>query len=148
VLALLLPLGCSDDSGAANAMRVVDEFQTALRAGDRSRCRALITEESATALPSIPWHEVRTRQPLRVLGAEPRNSGYLVQVADPNEGQRQSEFVVVREYGRVVVDLVASAGLTAEFTERPVENGAFEPRELTPADYDLIRQIELARPPR
>ena len=129
-------------------MRVVEEFQIALRAGDRSRCRELITEESAAALPSIPWHAVQAKQPLRVIGAEHGDSGYRVQVADPNEGQRQSEFVVVREYGRIVVDLVATAGLTAEFVERPVENGGFEPRELTPADYDRIRQIELARPPR
>jgi hypothetical protein len=143
-----LPLGCSDDGGAARAMQTVDAFQAALRAGDVAQCRGLVTRESAAALASIPWDRVREQQALRVVGAERGDSFHRVRVEDPNEGGRPAEFIVVREYGRVVVDLVASAGLTAEFVERPVDGGDFAPRELSPADVDRIRQRQLAAPPR
>ncbi|MCA8977120.1 MAG: hypothetical protein KDC98_20525 [Planctomycetes bacterium] len=146
LMAAVLLTGCGRDPGAAQAMAVVDELQAAFCAGDQGRCRKLLTIESAAALPELPWHELRRKQPVTVLGASRRHLGYFVDVSDPNAGGRRGRFVVVPENGHPVVDLVASAGLT--FEERVGEDAREElaPRELTPADYDRIRQHELARP--
>ena len=54
----------------------------------------------------------------------------------------------MREHGRLVVDLVASAGLTARVVEADGSPEVLEPRELTPADWDRIRRYELTQPPR
>ena len=124
-------------------MQLVDEFQTALLAGDERRCRKLVTEASAQALASIPWDAVAKKKPVTVQGAEPLDSGYRIAVLDPNDGGRRAEFIVVREYGRLVVDLIATAGLTAEEVMSGPATHQFEPRQLTPADYDRIRQMEL-----
>jgi hypothetical protein len=56
--------------------------------------------------------------------------------------------VVVREYGKLVVDLVATAGRHAEVVEAAGSTEELLPRELTPADLDRIRLHELAQPPR
>lgn len=146
VLALPWLTGCGRDTAAATAATVLDEFQAALRAGDADRCRTLVTSESAAALDTIPWAAVRKRQPLAIQGVERDNGRFRVRVTDPNDGGRAGEFLVVREYGRLVVDLVATAGLTAE--ELPgTGHEEFVPRELTPRDIDRIRQIQLAKPP-
>lgn len=140
--------GCAADRDAEEAVRVVEALEAALRAGDASRCRRLVTEQSAQALAELPWQQLSARQPLRVVGAEREDARYRVQVRDPNDGDRSAEFLVVREYGRLVVDLVETAGLTAEFVERELPQPEFVPRELTPADYERIRLKQLAEPPR
>lgn len=140
--------GCGGDPGAAAATALVREFETALRAGDAGRCRRLVTAESAAAIAELPWRELRARRPLAVVGAEPEGSGYRVHVEDPNAGGGPGAFVVVREYGTLVVDLVATAGLTAEFTERELAEPEFVPQELTPADVDRAIRKQLATPPR
>ena len=147
-LGILLAGACSRDDGAADARAAVDALQAALHGGDRARCRELVTAESAQALPSLPWAELRQRTPLVVLGARPRHAGWFVDVGDPATAAARGTFVVVREYGRTVVDLVASAGLTAEEVVGTGAQEVLEPRELTPADLDRIRQIELAAPQR
>jgi hypothetical protein len=143
---------CVGDAAAtaAAAARFAD-FQAALLRGDESACRDLLTIESGAALAEIPWAEVRARQPLRILGAERRERDFRVQVEDPNAGGAHSEFVVVREYGKLVVDLVASAGLHAEpatAVEAADQRSEFVPRELTPRDHERIRRQELSEPPR
>lgn len=149
-LFLLLALGalpaCGTDTAAATAASVLGEFQDALRAGDQDRCRALVTSQSAPALDAIPWAALRARKPLTLGEVEVQNGRFHVHVLDPNDGDRPGEFILVREYGRMVVDLVATAGLTAE----EVPGSGHEelvPRDLTPRDIDRIRQIELAKPP-
>jgi hypothetical protein len=150
LLALLCCLpACTEDTGARDAMCAFAAFQDALQRGDESACRTTLTAASAEALPHVPWQRVREQRPLSVLGAERRGSEFRVRVADPNADGREAEFVVVREYGRMVVDLVATAGLTARAVEASGSTAEqFEPRELTPADFDRIRAHELAQPPR
>lgn len=150
-LAALLPLcagACGGDPDAAAASRTLETFQAALRRGDRAACSDLLTLESRAALAELPWDAVRERPPLVVLGAERSAGEYLVAVEDPGDGGRRSQFVVVREYGRLVVDLVATAGRHAEVVEAAAGAEQFEPRKLTPADLDRIRDYELAQPPR
>lgn len=150
-MAMLVPLlctACGGDPEAAAAVRTLHDFQAALRAHDESGCRALLTRESAAALAQVPWQQVAAQAPLQVLGAERQSLGYRVAVADPNHAGRRGEFVVVRENGRLVVDLVATAGLTATTSEAGASSDVIVPRELTPADFDRIRQRELATPPR
>ncbi|MBL9077513.1 MAG: hypothetical protein JNL08_08420 [Planctomycetes bacterium] len=139
---------CGGDPDLAAAADTLAQFQAALLRGDEAACRTLLTRESAAAVAELPWQQLRTRQPLVVLGTERGAGEFLVQVADPNEGGRRSEFVVVREHGRFCVDLVATAGRHGEVVEASGTTEQFEPRELTPADHDRIRQYELAQPPR
>ncbi|HEX5051471.1 MAG TPA: hypothetical protein VFZ65_06835 [Planctomycetota bacterium] len=140
--------GCAEHTGAAEAVQVFGAFQRALQHHDETACRNLLTLESAAALASMPWDRVQERPPLVVLGAERLDGEYRVRVRDPDAGGRVGEFVVVREYGRLVVDLVATAGLQCEVVEAAGAREEVVPRELTPADYDRIREHELAQPPR
>jgi len=139
---------CGADADTVAAAGVFDTFQRAVQRGDAAACRPLLTEESAQVLLAMPWGEIQKKQPLHVLGAERFQEGFRVKVQDPNEGGRASQFVVVRENGRLVVDLVATAGLHAEVREAAGPRGTTVPRELTPADRDRIRQFELTQQPR
>lgn len=146
---LLLALaGCGEDRGPADASAAFGSFQQALLRGDESACRGLLTRESAPALAEMPWERVRSQRPLEVRGARRDGSGFRVAVADPNADGRAGEFVVVREYGQLVVDLVATAGLTARTVEASGSKETFEPRELSPADFDRVRLHELSQPKR
>lgn len=151
--------GCSGDRTAARcdaAIRAFESFQQALQQRDEGACRELLTEESRAALEQMPWDRVAARQPLQVLGATQDDWRFHLRVIDPNENGARGEFVVVRERGKLVVDLLASAAAAARPVERsggPVEASAapseqFEPCELTPADLDRIHAYELAQPPR
>jgi hypothetical protein len=139
---------CSADHEPQAARAVFVSFQEALRQRDESTCRQLLTNASAAVLAEMPWDRVRTRPALQVLGARREGHEFRVQIADPEAGGKPGEFVVVREYGKLVVDLVASASLTAEVVEAAGSRDVVEPRELTPADHDRIRRHELAQPPR
>lgn len=151
VAALLLPLlaaACGADGDVAAARAAFVAFEQSLRAGDEGACRALLTRDSAVALAEIPWNAVKAKQPLVVLGARRVGSDFRVDVRDPNANGANGEYVVVREYGRLVVDLVASAALTAELRENPDSADVLEPRPLTPEELDRIRLHELATPPK
>lgn len=137
---------CGGDRGEAAAARTFAEFQAALQRRDEDACRRLLTHESAAALAEMPWQRIQEQQPLQVLGAAVEGSGYHVHIADPNTGGRRSQFVVVREYGHLVVDLIATAGLHAEPVEAAAGRDVFVPRELTPEDHDRIRLHDLAQP--
>ena len=139
---------CSTDGDGSNAIATFERFQQALRRGDRAECRALLTVDSQAVLGQMPWDTVREQRPLEVLGVDRGGAEFFVRVCDPNDGDRDAQFVVVREYGRLVVDLVASAGLTAQVVEATGTRPTFESRELSAADHDRIRLHELAQPPR
>lgn len=142
--------GCGRDDGPARAERAFLAFQAALQQGDAAACRALLTRESRPVVDAMPWEAVASRTALEVVGAtRPRSNvaEYFVDVRDPNEGDAAGRYVVVREYGRLVVDLVASAGLTARAVEASSGDEQFEPAALTPADFDRIRAYELSQPP-
>ena len=146
-LAMVVP-GCANDGDQAEAVAAFARFQAALQRHDAEGCREVITTESAAALGEMPWDRISQRQPLEVLSAtqDPDQFTVRVRVADPNEGGRVSEFVVAREWGRYVVDLVATAGLHTEVVEGAATREEFVPRALTPADLDRIRRYELAQP--
>lgn len=139
---------CAGDHEPAAARSVFGAFQEALQRRDAEACRALLTRESAAALAELPWDRLQSQRPLQVKGARREGQAFRVEVVDPNQDSSPGEFVVVREYGRLVVDLVASAGLTAEVVEAAGSKEQLAPRELTPADLDRIRLHELAQPPR
>lgn len=150
VPALALVAGCSHDDAAADAGATFAAFQKALLNQDREACRKLLTVESQAALDSLPWQEAAAKKPLKVLGAS-RQSRYAqrfrVDVEDPNNDNAAAQFVVVREYGQLVVDLVASAGLTAQVVEASGSQEEFEQVPLTPKDQERIREYQLSQPP-
>jgi hypothetical protein len=143
-----LAAACAGETATAPARAAFVAFEQALRAGDAATCRTLLTRDSAVALDEIPWSAIAGKQPLTVVGVRQLASEFRIDVRDPNHGDAAGQYVVVREHGRLVVDLVATAALTAEIHEDPTSEDVFEPVPLTPADHDRIRARELAMPPR
>ena len=146
-LAMVVP-GCANDVDHNEAVTAFTRFQAALQRHDAEGCRKVLTTESAATLGEMPWDRISRRQPLEVVSATSEQGEYRLRVADPNEGGRVSEFVVVREWGRYVVDLVATAGLHTVVKEGAASKEELAPRELTPADFDRIHRYQLAQPPR
>lgn len=105
-LAILLPLtACSGDAGPAEAERVFTRFQLALQQKQAETCRQLLTVESQQVLAEMPWDQVAAKQPLEVVGATRHHSGkneFNIDVRDPNNDGKRAQFVVVKEYGRMV----------------------------------------------
>lgn len=131
-------------------MQTFSAFQQALQGRDEAGCRELLTRESRAAVAELPWEQISERDPLQVVGATRARSNaeeFHVDVVDPNVDGASGRYVVVREYGRLVVDLVASAGLTAQVVEASGSREEFVPTELTPADFDRIREYELSQAP-
>lgn len=110
---LILVAGCGEPAELAGARQVVQTFERAVRTGDRTTLRGLVTFESRPAVDAMPLEADAGQQPLAVLDAVARADGVHVLVRDPNHGDRDGAFVVVRENGALRLDLVASAGLTA-----------------------------------
>lgn len=145
-LALALLGACGGDPASARAEAAFAAFQAALQRGDAEAARQLVTLESAPALADLDWANLRTQPPLEVVGSEPRSAEFRLRVRQAGAPQSAGEFVVVREHGRYVVDLVATAGLYTEIVEATSGREEFVPQELSPRDLDRIRAIELAKP--
>ncbi len=148
LLLVVIAAACSADGGPAAAQAAFGSFQDALHRRDEEGLRRLLTNESAAVLATMPWERIQAQAPLEVAGARREGHEFRVEVRDPNSHGQKGEFVVVREYGRLVVDLVATAGLTVEVVEAAGAKEVVEPRELTPADHDRIRQHQLSQPRR
>ncbi|MBK8100005.1 MAG: hypothetical protein IPK26_23115 [Planctomycetes bacterium] len=153
-VAMLASVGilCSGCGGNADARARLDaavaaftSFQQALRDGDAERCRNLLTDESQPVVLEMDWTAMRSKPPIAVHAAEAAGSAIYVRGEDPADG-RTATFVVVKERGRFVVDLVATAAFYARETG-PAKYG-LEPAPLTPRDHDRLRQKQLAEPPR
>jgi hypothetical protein len=136
---------CSDDATPA-AHAAFDAFQAALFTRDAAAARALVTEASTPVVDEMPWDRLQQRQPLVVDAVVDRRGYFHVDVLDPNAGGARGTYVVVRENGRMVVDLIATAELHATPTDRPAAPDLL-PRELTPADFEEVRRHTLATPP-
>lgn len=145
ILVATLAAGCGDAEREAEraAERTFAEFQRALFAGDRAALRAGVTEESRPAIDGLPLAELGVREPLRITGARDACGSWHVGVTDPGDGDAPGTYVVVRENGKLVVDLIASAALAARDTGVPVVDAPFEPHALTPADHDRLRRMQL-----
>ena len=141
--------GCGGDTDARArldaAVATFTSFQQALRSGDAERCRSLLTAESQPVVAEMDWAAMRARPPIAVHTAEAAGPAIYVRGEDPAAGQ-PATFVVVKERGRFVIDLVATAAFYAR-ESGPVQYD-MEPAQLTPRDHDRLRQRQLAEPPR
>lgn len=136
--------GCGSEVSAAerHALAAFESFQRALLAGDADQVRCLVTAESRLIVRELPWQRIRHQEPLVALSARDARGSYHVAVVDPNARGARGTYVVVREHGRYVVDLLASAAFAARAVGEHNEQ-VLEPRGLTPADHDRIRQHAL-----
>ncbi len=146
VLGLALLGACGADQASARAEAAFTAFQAALQRGDAEAARQLVTLESAPALADLDWASLRAQPRLEVVGSEQRAAEFRLRVQQAGAPQTAGEFVVVREYGRYVVDLVATAGMYTEIVEATSGREEFVPQDLSPRDLDRIRALELARP--
>lgn len=144
-ISALLVQGCGQPSRDAQAMATFDAFQDALFAADKVALRNLVTEESAAAVDGMPFESIRQQQRLVPTEAQDLRGSWLVRAKNPNQPAASGDYIVTRERGRFVVDLVATAQLHATATGIAAPSG-LTPRELTPADHDELRRRELAMP--
>ena len=144
-MALVALAACDNDAAPRAALATFERFQDALFAADAAAVRRLVTADSAPAVDAMPWRQLQARKRLIAVDAIDCRGCFQLDVRDPNCGDAPGIYVVVRENGRLVVDLLATAALCATPTgiASPRE---FEPRELTPADLDEIHRRELATP--
>lgn len=101
---------CGGGSDAPQARATFEEFQACLRAGDRPRVRSLLTQASREVVPHLPWATLASSKPLTVVSVRPDGASHLIHVRDPNEGNRESTYVVSREDGHHRIDLIRTAG--------------------------------------
>ena len=135
---IVLGTACTDDRAQVRpALIAFKRFQTALFSGDQDALRRLVTLESRQVVPDLPLAAVADKQPLQVIRA--LRSGYRVhvEVSDPNEGDTSAWFVMAKERGKWVVDLVETTG----FNQITVESGDYtlSPRRLSPTEIERIR---------
>ena len=135
--------GCSGEPVTVAAMATFERFQDALFCNDPAAARNLVTSESRPVIDSIPWTQVTSRDRLIPVDATDQRGCYHIAVRDPNEGHGLGFYVVVRERGRLVVDLVATAELAAEPESAGSGPQQLELRELRAEDHDRIRRIQL-----
>jgi hypothetical protein len=138
--AAFLP-GCADAGAAADADQVVavfTAFQHALQQGDTSAAGRLLASDSQPVLAEMSWASVRARQALVPLSVERHDFEYWIHVRDPNEHGAESVFVVAREQGRLVVDLIATAGHNRTLKPKtgPTQ---FDDRPLTAEEQQQLR---------
>jgi len=146
-LLLILATACRGDSAEQAAAEAWRAFDAALRSGNAEAARATVTEASAPALAELPWARLRHGAPRAPLAVGRTPIDWRIAVADP-DSPRPAQFVVVRENGRHVVDLIATAGLYTEVRAVDASASHLQPRALTAADHDRIREFALSRPGR
>ena len=136
----LLATSCSEDAEIRPALEAFERFQTALFQGDRDALGRTVTRESRQVVPHLPLAAVAGKKPLVVLRAT--RSGYRVhvEVSDPNEGGATGWFVVAKESGKWVLDLVE----TTSFNHTTVERGdqILVPRRLSLDEIERIRSLD------
>lgn len=130
----LLGAGCAEPADLAGARQVVRRFEDAVRAGDRTALRQVVTSESRPGVDAMALDASAPPQPLTVLDAVQRPDGVHVRVRDPNHGDRVGALVVVRENGDLRLDLVATAGLSAREVPLPGPRQRSVVRPLSPRE--------------
>ncbi len=145
VLALLPLLGCADHHAFEQSQLVFARYQDALFAGDRAGLRAVLSRESRQLIPHLPMHRTTGKQRLVVVAHERRDPEILLTVRDPNSGDAERTFVLVREDGQLRVDLVATTAFNHERRFNPNGSVRIDPRRMTPDELARIPSLP-ARP--
>lgn len=143
-LMLAVLAACSEGSAADKAaIAAFDRFQAAMFGRDATALRTMVTEESREVIAQLPLDRLDGQEPLVAIGCEPQGAEQWITVRDPNQGDHRSTFVIVRENGRLVVDLLATAAHQAEYTPHhgPQE---VEPRQLTAEERERVRRMDPA----
>ena len=138
----LIAQSCSRSAAAAEqqqAVEVFEAFQGALFGGETATIRRLLTRESRPFAAAIQRQPLVGRQPLKVLGTSKVRHQLRVHVRDPNDSGRESFFVLVREDGRIRVDMVATTAYNKEEHRRP------GPREIVRRRQKPLTQREIER---
>ena len=138
---------CGKDPATEQALHTFERFQDAIFARDAAAARQLVTRESKAVVDAMPWDDVAKRARLIPVEATDERGSFRVAVRDPSKPESRSDaYVVVREYGRFVVDLVATAGLYTRTFQTAGGPEDFELGELSPEDIDRARRMALEKP--
>ncbi len=140
----LIAQGCFRSAAAAEqqqAVEVFEAFQGALFGGETATIRRLLTRESRQFTAAIRRQPLAGRQPLEVLGTSKVRHQLRVYVKDPNDGGRESFFVLVREDGSIRVDMVATTAYNREEHRRPGPREIVRQKRLTQREIERIRAI-------
>ncbi len=141
ILALVLQ-ACSPAAAEEHrAVQVFRAFQAALFRGEVASIRPLLTRKSRQFARAIANQRLEGRQPLEVLGTSKVRHQLRVHVKDPNDGGRESFFVLVREDGRIRVDLLATTTYNKEERRRPGPREIVRQRRLSQREIARIRTM-------
>ena len=104
---------CSEDPAFAAAKSSLAEFQRGLQQGDRALLRKSVTSRSREYVSKLPRRA--SKVPLKVLAQKRENSRIYLDVVDesPDAPVQQGCFVIAKENGSWLVDLIATAGQSA-----------------------------------
>jgi hypothetical protein len=114
---------------------------SALFAGDRNTIRKLLTSKSKQFTDAVLSRPLDGRQPLEVVGTSKVRNQLRVHVKDPNEHDQRTFFVLVKEDGRVLVDLVATTAYNSEHHRLPGPREIVRQKRLTPREIERIRAV-------
>lgn len=140
IAATALLAACGAAAAERDALAAFEHFQTALFAGDAAALLPLVTRESRDAVAGLPLGRVAGQQPLVAVGCQRQGNEHWVTVRDPNQGDHRSVFVVAREDGRLVIDLLATAAHQATWTPTTAPP-PLEPRPLSPQELERARSL-------
>ncbi len=138
----LMPQGCGRSAAAAEeqqAEQVFRTFQGALFRSETATIRKLLTRKSRRFAQTLARQDLAGRQPLRILGTSRVRHQLRVHVRDPNDGGRESLFVLVREGGSIRVDLLETTAYNKEERRRP------GPREIVRRRQKPLTQREIEK---
>jgi hypothetical protein len=140
----LISQGCSHSAAAAEqqeAVQVFKTFQGALFRSETATIRRLLTRQSRRFAHTLARQQLTGRQPLQVLGTSQVRNQLRVHVRDPNDGDRESFFVLVKEDGSIRVDLVATTAYNKVERRRPGPREVVRQKRLTPREIEKIRAL-------
>jgi hypothetical protein len=139
LLLATLTLAACTTSPEREAVRAFESFQDALFAGDRDALRPLLSSSSQPVCEQLPLERTKGKQRLVVTGVRARPPEYEIVLADPNAQDAPATFVVVRENGRFVVDLVRTTAFHHEQRDNPSGTRTVTPRAITADEIERIR---------
>ena len=137
---VLVLAGCSAEPAVIDAARrTFHSYQEALVQADTRKLRRVLARESRVLVPHIPFERARDAKPLVILGAEQQPPRVLLAVSDPNDGDRETTFVLVKEDGDLRVDLVATTAFNHKKVAAANPGQQLSPRSLSVDELARIR---------
>ena len=141
ILSVALGPGCAprEENRQDEAAQVFAAFQDALFRQDSDGLRALLCRDARAVVPTLCAIDLADKEPLVVQGVSKTSYEYRVHVVDPNQGDRESFYVLAVEDGDMRVDLLTTTAYNHETVAGAAGDRKFIPQRLTPEQLAQIK---------